>query len=171
MGSVHKIHVMSYLPTEKDLKINQLVSYMDPPYCHTELVFEDGQASSIYAGETVFMHKRKYSNPNYKIITLEVSEKDYYAAYAHCKYAMENGVSFSRLAMYAAFLPWQVVPSNNKYTFCSHLVTQALIKANVCELEGCNPMTMSPSKLHKALEASGRNNMIDTVLTRYSRIK
>ena len=170
MGT-RKLNVMFYRPPDNDLLVNRLVAYVDGPYSHTELVFEDGKASSVFAGENVFLYNRSYSNPNYDIITLEVSQYNYNMAYAHCKHAMDSKVAFSTLAMYAAVMPWQLVPYDKGRTFCSHLVTEALMKANVCEVTGCNPMTMSPSKLYKTLSMSNRHNMIDTVLSRYSRIK
>eukprot|EP00961_Rhodomonas_salina_P274508 3708946-Rhodomonas_salina.1 len=128
-----KLNVMFYKPPEGDLLLNRMVAYVDPPYSHVEVCFEDGSATSIFQGETVFVQPRTYSNPNYTIVTLSVSAANYNTTLQHCQAARKAGVGFHSAGMYASLLPVQLVPSREDATFCSRYVTELLQAAGVPE--------------------------------------
>lgn len=156
------IRVMFMQPKENDASMNRLVAWADPPYCHVEIEFDNNRngpclASSIYAGETVFMRERTYANPNYSTITLHVEDIAYQRIFNYCKKAAKSGVPFSSSAMYVSYLnnSWISACCGHKNgTFCSMYVTEALQAGNVMELRGIDARTMSPSLLYRILKAS-----------------
>eukprot|EP00961_Rhodomonas_salina_P008497 115836-Rhodomonas_salina.1 len=89
-----KLNVMFYKPPAGDVLLNRMVAFVDPPYSHVELCFEDGSATSIFHGENVFLQPRTYSNPNYTIVTLSIPAANYNIALQHCLAAKKRGVAF-----------------------------------------------------------------------------
>eukprot|EP00960_Hanusia_phi_P018129 533121-Hanusia_phi.AAC.1 len=64
------IQLLFYKAQADDHAINRVVAMLDPPFVHVELRFEDGIASSIFAGEVLFFRPRTFANPHYAIETL-----------------------------------------------------------------------------------------------------
>ena len=126
-------------------------------------------ASSIYNNECVFLTPRTFSNPNYDIVTIGVSEEGYARARAFCANAHKNKVRFHTLGMFAAMLPVQVLAHRHDATFCSRFVTEALQHAQVPGMHTENSMRMTPSRLHKLVSKQG-DTMIDTVPARIQRL-
>ena len=94
------VQILFYKPIKNDLFMNQVVAYFDPPFCHVEIRFENGMASSIFAGEKIFFKFRTYANPNYLIEAISVPESDYLAMYKLCVDRERAGIGFDSFGMY-----------------------------------------------------------------------
>ena len=129
--------------------------------CHVELVFEDDMSFSIFANSKLFFKPRTFANPEYKLVSLSVSNMEYMAAYSYCAAAMSHEITFNELGIYAAYLqPCPMLytrPSvETGHTFCSKIVTEALQAGGLPEAEYLEPCRTTPSVLYEALHASGR---------------
>lgn len=151
-------------PGPKDPAFNRVVARMcKHGICHTELVFEDNMAFSIFAGQEVFFRPRTLSNPEYELVTLSVSHAEYVSAYSFCKQAVDSKLGFTDVGMLAAYFQPRGCPCVNTgsslttgHTFCSKIVTEALQFAGVREAEALSPCTTTPSCLYEAVKDSQR---------------
>lgn len=57
------IMLMFYQPIKQDPWMNQIVAWLDKPFSHVEIAFDDGFASSIFAGieNTCVLIKNAYA--------------------------------------------------------------------------------------------------------------
>lgn len=166
------IRIMFLCADRSDPLLNRLVSWIDPPYCHVEIEFDDSNtgpclASSIYAQETVFFRRRTFANPLYNILTLHVEDPDYRKIYSFCEKASKEMVEFDNVGMHMSLVR-SVIPDyalsflcpcawfteTKKSTFCSKHVCEALQAGNVKDLKGVDSRTMRPSLLYKILSRS-----------------
>lgn len=154
--AMRTIQVLFYRPSAQDPLMNRIVAYIDPPFSHVEVRFEDGMASSIFSGESVFFRPRTFANPHYTIITLTVPEQDYRKMHRRCYDCAEEQVAFDSYGMYTSILT--IFPSfqSPRKTFCSKYVCEVLQMGGVKEVQGQRPETMTPSKLHNLLQRSQR---------------
>jgi hypothetical protein len=151
-------------PGEKDPAFNKLVANMcKHGICHAELVFEDNMAFSIFAGQKIFFRPRTFSNPEYELVSLAVSQSEYHNAYCFCQQAADNDITFTDVGMLAAYFQPKGCPCINTssslamgHTFCSKIVTEALQFASVSEVEALTPCTTTPSCLYEAVKDSPR---------------
>lgn len=97
--------LMFYTPPANDPVINRAVAWLDGPYSHVEVGFSDGMASSIFAGEKVFMHPRRFANPNYTTVGITASAEQVQRAREFCVQSSAMGIGFDGVGMYAAGLP------------------------------------------------------------------
>jgi len=158
-GEKKQVYLLFYKPTKNDPFQNRLVAFFNGPFCHVEMAFprRNGDepwervvwGSSIYQNESVFYQKKNYSREGYVSFAIEVSEEQLHKIKAFCKHHSSIRTPFSLPAMYAAYLPWQVVYTNS--TFCSKHVVQALQHAGVPLVDDINPSLATPSKLHQCL--------------------
>ncbi len=166
------IQIMLYRPPPNDPFINRAVAWIDGPFSHVEVGFDDGMASSIYAGEQVFMHQRTFSNPNYTIISIPITGEQERKARQFCIDHSLKNINFDGLGMYTARLPGVLRGlirsfgnSGNK-TFCSKYVVQMMQHIGVDCFMGIEPSTVSPSMVHRILqenlEESGENAVLAT---------
>jgi hypothetical protein len=150
-------------PDETD-RINLLVSRVSKyGISHVELVFEDSMAFSIFAGQNLFFKHRTFSNPDYELISLSVSQVEYNSAYNFCLQAVGYNIGFTDVGMVACYFQPRRCPCVNTgsslyvgYTFCSKIVTEALDFACIPEIEGLIPCTTSPACLYDAVNQSNR---------------
>lgn len=166
MGAPQRILTLAFLrpgPEEKDW-VNRLVSKVSRHgISHVELVFEDNMAFSIFAGQSVFFKYRTFSNPDYELISISVSQGEYASAYAFCQQAVGHNLGFTDVGMVACYFQPRGCPCINTgasvyvgYTFCSKIVTEALDFASVPEVEGLTPCATTPSCLFDAVCDSDR---------------
>jgi hypothetical protein len=145
--------------------VNRLVSALDPPFCHVEIEFDmsderprlggaSTMASSIFAGESVFLRPRSYANPNYTIITLNVSDAAFARMYRYAENAASRGTAFSNAAMYLSLLPGGCHSLGADHTFCSAYVTSVLQAGGVHETLRLVPARTRPSTLHRVLSTA-----------------
>ena len=154
-----QLYLLFYKPSCDDPFLNRLVAYFDAPFCHVEIaiptrVGDDPwdrtmMASSIYQNQTVFFKPKTYDRHGYISFAIEISVAQLYKIKSFCKHHTERMTPFSLGAMYAAYLPLQLVETNA--TFCSKHVTQALQFAAVPLADNINPSLTTPSNLYKRL--------------------
>ena len=154
-----QIYLLFYKPNHEDPIQNRIVAQLDGPFCHVEMAFPEKYGeepwektiygSSIYQNESVFFKKKSYQREGYVSFAIEVSNSQYHKIKKFCQDQMNAKIPFSRLAMYAAYLPFQIYYTNA--TFCSKHVSTALQHANVDIAMNLNPSITSPSKLYKYL--------------------
>jgi len=171
MAHIKRTLKLAFLtPTDQDPQFNRVVARISKhPTCHVELVFEDGMAFSIFKGSKLFFKQRSFSNPDYKLLSLSVSNGEYQSAYAFCSQAVKQEMDFTDCGMLGAYFQFPSCPlfcnapsSSTGCTFCSKIVTEALQFAGVGEVQHLHPCTTSPSNLFEALKESDRI-VVDTV--------
>ena len=156
------IQVMLYKPPANDPFINRAVAWIDGPFSHVEVGFEDGVASSIYAGETVFMHPRTFSNPNYTTVSLSVTTEQEDNARMFCAQQARRGIEFDGVGMYCARLPAflrSVISSLRgnggvEHTFCSKYVVEVMQHIGIDCFLGIDSSNTSPSMVHRILSTN-----------------
>jgi len=165
MAHIKRTLKLAFLsPNEQDPAFNKLVARISKhPMCHVELVFEDGMAFSIFKGSKLFFKQRSFSNPDYQLVSLSVSNAEYQGAHAFCKQATDQGLEFTDWGMLGSYFQIQTCPflcsspsSSTGSTFCSKIVTEALQFAGVGEVQNLHPCTTTPSILFEAVKDSDR---------------
>lgn len=148
-------------PLPNDDPINVLTARMSKHgMCHAELVFDCGQAFSIYHGGTAALRHRSLSNPGYETVSLSVPSSEYRAAFQFCTAAHQSGYTFDSVGMYLASVhPGGCAHKSSASlgrTFCSKIITEALQFAGVGEVESLSPSASTPSRLYSAVVDSDR---------------
>lgn len=151
-------------PGPDDPWINRVVAKVSKhPVCHVELVFEDDMSFSIFQGSELFFKPRTFSNPEYKILAINVSGPEYFGTRAFCEGAVKQNLGFTDVGMVGACMQPRncavccYKPSEETgYTFCSKIITEALQAGKLPEVEGLHPCTTSPSNLLDVLSESPR---------------
>jgi len=138
---------------------NRLVALFNGPYCHVEMAFPEKYGdepwekemwgTSIYQGETIFFKPKTYQRDGYFSFAIEVSQAQRIKIKEYCRMQAEQGVPFSRAAMYLAYLPFQLMHMEG--TFCSKHVASALLAGQVDGMHNLNPCLVTPSSLYKTL--------------------
>ena len=157
-----QLYLLFYKPAPDDPMLNRIVAYFDSPFCHVEMALPmkvGGEpwdrvmmGSSIYQNQTVFFKPKTYERDGYVSFSIEISVAQLYKIKSFCRHHTKNMTPFNVYAMYAAYLPVQLLDTNG--TFCSKHVTQALQHANVSLAHGINPALTTPSSLYKRLKAN-----------------
>lgn len=151
------LHAYFYEPPadKDDSWLNRLVSTWDAPYAHCDIQFQDGMASSVFRGETMYWKKRRFSKPGYSRITLSVGQADYDRAYSQCEHRHNINMAFDAVGMFA--LPLAGIfggVDRERHTFCSKHCTEVLQVAGVKAVADLNPRATSPSALRRVLQNS-----------------
>lgn len=154
-----QIYLLFYRPASDDPFQNRLVAFFDGPFCHVEMAFPEKYGtepwekevwgSSIYQGDTIFYKTKTYQREGYFSFAIEVTKSQCLKIKNYCRMQSENGVGFSKLAMYSAYLPVQFF--NIEGTFCSKHVAMALQEGFVQDVLHLNPCLVTPSSLYRAL--------------------
>ena len=154
-----QVYLLFYRPTRDDPWLNRLVALVDGPFSHVEIALPDRYGeepwervvwgSSIYQGEPVFLKQKTYKREGYVSIAIEVTFAQLQRLRSFCRAHAEQQTPFSSLAMYAAYLPVQLV--HTEHTFCSKYVTQALQAAGVPAVARINAALTTPSVLYRRL--------------------
>ena len=159
-----------YRPPADDVFVNRAVSWVDGPFSHVEVGWEDGMASSIYAGEQVFMHQRRFANPNYTVVPVQVSGDQAEKARKFCTEKSAAGIEFDAVGMYTSRMPFlcrrvagllasAVRRKHHASTFCSKYVTEVLQHIGMTGFEGLDPSNMSPSSVHRVVASVLQSSM------------
>ena len=154
-----QIYLLFYRPSADDPFQNRLVSYFDSPYCHVEMAFPEKNGdepwekeiwgTSIYQGDSIFFKPKTYQRDGYFSFAIEVSQAQRIKIKEYCRMQAEQKVQFSRMAMYLAYLPFQLM--NVEGTFCSKHVASALLAGQVEGLQHLNPSLVTHSSLYRTL--------------------
>jgi hypothetical protein len=165
-----KVMLCFYTPSAQDVWVNRAVASLGQHrFCHVEMRFDDGYATSIFAGESVFYRKRSYSNPNYTLLTILVSDKQERDLKKIAQEAANGRVQFDHCGMYAATCPclsivydamcgckWSssACKAIVEPTFCSKYVTSLLHIVQVPEVSHLNASSTTPSMLYNSLRGT-----------------
>lgn len=145
--------------------MNRLTSRVSAhPFCHVELFFESlNQCFSIEWGETAGFRPKSLGNPNYQLVSLSVSSREYDTCLEFCRATASQMLSFDNLAMWRSWFPPVLTctlcdqSSQQKgRTFCSKIITEALQFAGVAEVKHILPASTTPSTLYQSVCASNR---------------
>jgi hypothetical protein len=147
------INAYFYAPAPTDNVINHIVTQWDPPFAHCDVQFEDGMASSLYQGETVYWKKRGFKKPGYSRVTLSVGQADYNRAYQLCQERHAQSYAFDAVGMYTLPISSLFSLDRERHTFCSKHCTEVLQLAGVRAVSGLDPKA-TPSALQRALQSS-----------------
>lgn len=157
-------------PGPEDPLLNRVVARVSKnPVCHVELVFEDDMSFSIFQGSNLFFRHRTFSNPEYKVVALNVSSEEYLKSYFFCQEAVKHDFVFTDVGMLGSYFQPRHCPflcsSPSGYsgsTFCSKIVTEALQFGEIPEVAHLIPSTTTPSLLLDTVGESPRC-VLDTV--------
>ena len=148
------IHAYFYQANADDNWLNHLITNWDPPYAHCDIQFEDGMASSVFRGETIYWKQRRFSKPGYSKMTLAVNKAEYDQAYTLCRQRHASAVAFDAVGMLALPLASVMNTERGTHTFCSKHCTEVLQAAGVRAVRGLESQAMTPSALRRALEGT-----------------
>jgi hypothetical protein len=165
------VHVMFYEPDSTDHWINHVVQAISPPFSHCDLQFEDGTATSVYQGETVYLQKKNFSRSNYTRVSITLDEAEYARVLAFCLQAHKDAVRFDLMGMVCTVLPPSVFTGMRRpaaRTFCSRYVLEALQCSLRPDFLTHNPHTTTPSTLYKIMGDTGKQfiHVSDTRMAR-----
>lgn len=167
MVAQQRILTLAFLRTHADDHwINRLTARVSAyPFCHVELFFESiGESFSVIFGESAGFRAKNLSNPNYELVSLVVTQKEYDSALEFCRTAGKHALQFDNRGMW---LSW-CAPANpccsacdssssiKGATFCSKIITEALQFAGVKEVECLRPSAATPSRLYSCVRLSKR---------------
>ena len=148
-------------PNATDHWVNRLTSYVGQhPICHVELFFESiNQCFSIMWGEFAQFRFKNLSNPNYRVISLAVSAREYELCLEFCRSMSTHGIGFDESGMWRTWLPLSCCEKSSQETgstFCSKIITEALQFGNISEVDHLIPCRTSPSSLYECVRGSPR---------------
>jgi len=148
-------------PTHIDHWVNRLTAAVsEHPVCHVELFFESlNQCFSILWGDVAGFKPKSLSNPNYLLVTLSVTPKEYDACLDFCRMISLQNIAFDEYGMWQSMYSCGCCPQTSQTvgsTFCSKIITEALQYANIDEVDALNPSCTTPSRLYSAIRRSRR---------------
>ena len=166
MVASHRVLTLAFLrPSDTDHWINRLSAKVSTfPFCHVELYFETvQQCFSIMWNERAGFRQKNLSNPNYELISLLVSPKEYDSCLEFCRTSANQQLAFDERGMWMSWCLWGCpcaacdrTSSEVGATFCSKIITEALQFAGVKEVQNMRPASVTPSRLHGCVRGSSR---------------
>jgi hypothetical protein len=165
MDTQKKLLVLAFKRPERgDPWINHLAGWWCNGFCHVELILEtvgerEHLAFSIEGGGKSRMAIKTFAGQDYEYITLIVSMAEHKRVCDFCDSAAYIKYPYGNFAMVCAILPSGCVSSrSSKFwgTFCSKIVTEALQKGGIEEVDTLNPSYTTPGTLHRAMQHSNR---------------
>jgi len=149
-----KLLVHFYNPVlDKDGLLNKLVAYADPPYCHCELEFANGQSCAVYMGGKTHVKTRQFDPQNYDTFSVACTPEKQTKALELAQTLEAEGQRFSKRAMLASKFSRVPAPDFRAYTCCSKLCGELLQEADVLPRDV--PVSrLTPSALCKAITAA-----------------
>ena len=154
--TMRSLDVIFYRPTKEDHWINHMVSFMNPPYSHCDLLFDDGVATSIYNHERVYQERKSFSRKEYEWLSLSFTDDEIRRIRRFCDDCHKKRVEFDFWGMLLSYLPYNPRDSDTK-TFCSKFVWEALQRSNRVEFTSKNAATMTPSRIFRSIEKMNRS--------------
>ena len=95
---------------DKDGLINKLVAYVDPPYCHCELEFANGESCAVYMGGRVHLKTRTFDTSSYDTVAVPCTHEQQARAYALAKALATEHQALETMAQTRALLHGQIPP-------------------------------------------------------------
>lgn len=166
MSGQQRVLTLAFLvPTPDDHWLNRLTARVSAhPFCHVELYFESiNQCFSIVSGEKAGFRFKNLSNPNYQLVSLLVSSKEYDRTLEFCQSVANQSMGFDERGMWASWFPSSLCcascdscSQHKGATFCSKIITEALQFASVREVEPLVAACTTPSVLFSSVKMSSR---------------
>ena len=164
MAGQQRILTLAFLsPTPDDHWVNRLVARVSRhPFCHVELYFEGTEQSfSVMWGETAGFRAKNLSNPNYTLVSLCVSAREFNNSLEFCRNIANQKLVFDERGMWSSWFSWmgccaQPTSQQRGATFCSKVITEALQFGGVREVENACPASTTPSGLYERVRGSRR---------------
>lgn len=167
MSGQQRVLTLAFLvPTPDDHWLNRLTARVsEHPLCHVELYFESiNQCFSIVSGEKAGFRCKNLSNPNYQLVSLLVSSKEYDKSLEFCRSISNQAMGFDERGMWASWFPSVLgcascdsCSQHKGATFCSKIITEALQFASLKEVDHLVPSCTTPSVLYASLKRSSRS--------------
>lgn len=130
--------------------MNQLVTAVDPPFCHCEIQFPNGDAFGVYSGSRVVCRERTFNTAHYTCLRIACTPNQLSAMRTTCQQLVDDHAEFHSLCLASTVFGTGLLRFVNlkKHTCCSRLVGSALVAAEILPngSENC-----SPSLLYKCL--------------------
>ena len=147
MKGMRVVRLWFYNPaSESSSFFNKMVARLDPPFSHSELQFENEEASTIYHGDVARLKARAFDRQFYTCVCVPCTQAQYAQAYTFAQTAMTQALPFSTVAMGNSIFQ---LPLHTSGTFCSKLNADTLCSAGI--LSHIDTQTITPSKLHRLL--------------------
>jgi hypothetical protein len=148
-------------PTPQDPLVNRVTAGISRhPMCHVELFFETiNQCFSIVYGEVAGFRTKNLSNPNYTLVSLGVSQKEYHSCLEYCVNASKQKLTFDDWGMWVSYFNVRCTDNPSMQagqTFCSKIITEALQFGFVSEVDALRACLTTPSRLLNAVKDSRR---------------
>jgi hypothetical protein len=148
------LRVHFYNPVlDKDGLINKLVALADPPYCHCELEFADGQSCAVYMGGVVHLKTREFDPASYDTVAVPCTPCCHAKALLLAQTLAAERQAFSTRTMLASHFRTVPAADARAYTCCSKLCAELLREAEAFPADVA-PARLTPSALHKAIVSS-----------------
>ena len=161
MNPVNYVEICFYDPTHDNHgMINKIVSWIDGPFCHTELRWPPtSEAVSMYMGSKVIIRKRDFDESRYTILKLPCTVQQMTNAYLYAQKLRDEQVKFHLLAL----MPLPPMFSRERYSYCSKLIADILQHAGIIDLPCTN---VSPSHLYRLLTEKKPHKISDAIDSR-----
>ena len=119
--------------------INKIVAGLDPPFCHVELQFPNGEACSIVMNGLVTLRKRPFDLDFYTAVSVRADVSAVEAALALARQHVQARTSFGVMG---------------KRTFCSKLVLDLLCDSGMLaqDMRSKTSRVLTPSALFRMLQ-------------------
>lgn len=149
------------MPDPNDHWVNRLTARVSRhPLCHVELFFETiNQCFSIMWGECARFRFKNLSNPNYRLVSIAVSLKEYDACLEFCSSVARNSLGFDERGMWRTWVACpmcEVSSTLGGVTFCSKIITEAMQFAAIPEAGSLHASRTTPSTLYECVRFSPR---------------
>lgn len=166
VGRQQRILTLAFLRSNADDHwANRLTARVSKhPFCHVELYFENiNESFSIMWGETAGFRQKNLSNPNYELLSLVVTQKEFDSCLEFCRVAGTHHLAFDDRGMWFSWSAPILSPCCCEFssqakgsTFCSKIITEALQFAGVKEASNLRPSATTPSRLYESVRHSTR---------------
>ena len=149
-------------PNATDHWVNHLTARISKhKVCHVELHFESiNQCFSIEWKDIARLRQKSLANPNYQLVSLVVTQKEYDSALEFCRKISLMQIGWDEGAMWRSYVnPCACLELNSQYagrTYCSKIITETLQHAGLPEFAGLTPATTTPSRMLDAVLTSQR---------------
>lgn len=160
-----------YSPGENDKSwVNKLVvMWSRNPYSHCELIFDNGLATSILHGETIFCKKRTFASENYVFKGFNVSHAVHEKIYQYACQESRKNIGFSNSAMLTPILGWRLQREASG-TFCSKYIVEVLQHGGISWAMPLTAEFSTPSSIFDAIQQE-RNFCFNTVPYKLNQLK
>ena len=168
--STRQLILAFYSPGANDKSwVNKMVVMCSKnPYSHCELVFDNGLATSIMHGGTVFCKRRTFASENYVFKWFSVSHIVHEKIYNFACEQSRHNIPFSSSAMLTPMLGLRLRQTEG--TFCSKYIMELLQHGGIKWAVGLNADLCTPSSIFDIIREE-KNICFNSVPHRLNQLK